>query len=60
MNTAITTSLANCLHADRLRDAERARLAASARASRRGARRAFPAATPASRIIGAIFLRAAA
>ncbi len=55
----ITTQLADSLHAERLREADRARLAASARAARRSARRAGPAATPASRILRAILLRPA-
>ena len=40
----ITTQLADCLHGERLREADRARLAVSARAARRSARRACPAA----------------
>ena len=55
----ITTQLADSLHGERLREADRARLAVSARAARRSARRACPAATPASRIIRAILLRPA-
>ena len=54
----LTTQLADCLHGERLREADRARLAVSARVSR-PARRACPAATPASRIIRAILLRPA-
>jgi hypothetical protein len=55
----ITTQLADRLHGERLREAEHFRLAASARAARRSARRDRPAATPASRIIRAILLRPA-
>jgi hypothetical protein len=55
----ITTQLADCLHGERLREADRARLAVSARAARRSARRACPAAAPASRIIRAVLLRPA-
>ena len=55
----ITTQLADALHGERLREADRARLAASARAARRSARRAGPAAPAASRIIRAILLRPA-
>ncbi len=55
----ITTQLADSLHGERLREADRARLAVSARAASRSARRACPAATPASRIIRAILLRPA-
>ena len=55
----ITTQLADSLHGERLREADRARLAISARAASRAARRACPAATPASRIIRAILLRPA-
>ena len=54
----ITTQLADCLHGERLREADRARLAVSARAASGSARRAW-AATPASRIIRAILLRPA-
>ncbi len=54
----ITTQLADCLHGERLREADRARLAVSARAASRSARRACPAA-PASRIIRVILLRPA-
>jgi hypothetical protein len=56
---AITTQLADSLHGERLREADRARLAASTRPARRSARRARPAATPASRVIRAILLRPA-
>ena len=55
----ITTRLADSLNGERLREADRARLAASARAARRSARRARPAATPAGRVIRAILLRPA-
>jgi len=55
----LTTQLADCLHGERLREADRARLAASARAASRSAGRACPAATPASRIIRAILLQPA-
>jgi hypothetical protein len=55
----ITTQLADSLQGERLREADRARLAVSARAASRSARRACPAATPASRIIRAILLRPA-
>ena len=55
----ITTQLADSLHGERLREADRARLAVSARAASRSARRGCPAATPASRIIRAILLRPA-
>lgn len=55
----ITTQLVDSLHGERLREADRARLAVSARAASRSARRACPAATPASRIIRAILLRPA-
>jgi hypothetical protein len=55
----ITTQLANARHAEWLREADRARLATSARAARRSARRPRPAATPASRVIRAILLRPA-
>jgi hypothetical protein len=55
----ITTQLADSLHGERLREADRARLAASAGAARRSARRARPAATPARRVIRAILLRPA-
>jgi hypothetical protein len=54
-----TTQLAGSLHAERLHEADRARLAASARAASRSARRARPADIPASRIIRAILLRPA-
>jgi hypothetical protein len=54
-----TTQLADSLHGERLREADRARLAASARAASRSARRASTPATPASRIIRAILLRPA-
>jgi len=54
-----TTQLADSLHGERLREADRARLAARARAASRSARRARTAATPASRIIRAILLRPA-
>ncbi|HLX48970.1 MAG TPA: hypothetical protein VKS82_11610 [Streptosporangiaceae bacterium] len=50
----ITFQLADCLHGERLREAERARLAAGARAARRSARRAHPVAAPARRVIRAI------
>ena len=49
----ITTQLADSLHGERLREADRARLAVSARAASRSARRACQAATPASRIAAA-------
>jgi hypothetical protein len=55
----ITSQLADSLHRERLREADRARLAASARAARRSARRARPAAAPASRVLRAILLRPA-
>ena len=55
----ITTQLADSMHGERLREADRARLAVSARAASRSARRACQAATPASRIIRAILLRPA-
>jgi hypothetical protein len=55
----ITTQLADCLHGERLCEADRARLAVSARAARRSARRACPAVAPASRIIRAVLLRPA-
>lgn len=48
---AITTLFADSLHGERLREADRARLGVSARAASRSARRACPAATPASWII---------
>jgi hypothetical protein len=54
-----TSQLADCLHGERLREADRARLAVGARAASRPARRAWAAATPASRIIRAILLRPA-
>ena len=38
----LTTQLADCLHGERLREADRARLAVSARAASRPARRACP------------------
>jgi hypothetical protein len=54
------TQLADARHAERLREAERARIAAGARASTRSARRARRAvSTPARRIIRAILLRPA-
>jgi hypothetical protein len=56
----ITAQLADCVHGERLREADRARLAVSARAAGRSARRASPAAVPASRLIRAILLRPAA
>ncbi len=56
----IITQLADCLHAERRREADQARLAASARAGRRAARRAFPAPATARRIVGAILMRPAA
>jgi hypothetical protein len=55
----ITSQLANARHAEWLREADRARLAAGARAARRPARRPGPAATAASRVIRAILLRPA-
>jgi hypothetical protein len=55
----LTTQLANASHAERLREADRARLAASARAARRSARRPRPAAAAASRVIRAVLLRPA-
>ncbi len=55
----ITTQLANARHAERLRGADRARLATSARAARGCARCPRPAATPARRVIRAILLRPA-
>ena len=58
--STVTTQLADCLHGERLREADRARLAVGARADGRPARRARPAAAPASRIIRAILLRPAA
>ena len=57
--TTITTRLAVSLHGERLREADRARLAVRARAASRSARSACPAATSASRIIRAILLRPA-
>lgn len=57
--TTITTRLADSLHGERLREADRARRAVRARAASRSARRARPAATPASRIIRVILLRPA-
>jgi len=54
-----TIQLADSRHAERLREADRARLAVSARAASRSARRVRPAATPASRIIRVILLRPA-
>lgn len=51
----ITIQLAESRHAEFLREADRARFAASARA----ARRTRPAATPAGRIIRAILMRPA-
>jgi hypothetical protein len=59
MYTSIT-QLADSLHGERLREADRARLATRARAARRSARRDCPAATPARRVIRAILFRAAA
>ena len=55
----ITSQLADSLHGERLREADRARLTVSARAASRSARRACPAAAPASRIIRATLLRPA-
>ncbi len=55
----ITTQLADCLHGERLREADRARLAVSARAASGSGCRGCPAATPASRIVRAILLRPA-
>lgn len=45
MYTTITTQLADSLHGERLREADRARLAASARAASRSARRGGRACT---------------
>lgn len=53
-----TPQLADCVHGERLREADRARLV-RARATGRSARRVGPAVTPASRIIRAILLRPA-
>ncbi len=55
---ASTTQLTDCVRGERLREADRARLAVSARAASRSARRACPAA-PAARIIRAILPRPA-
>jgi hypothetical protein len=56
----ITAQLADCRHAELLREADRAQLAASARAARRAARHGRPApATPVGRIIRAVLLRPA-
>jgi hypothetical protein len=55
----ITAQLANARQAERLREADHARLATSARPVRGPARRHSPAATPAGRVIRAILLRAA-
>jgi hypothetical protein len=56
----ITTQLADCRHAEFLREADRARLAASAKASNRAARRGRQApVTPAGRILRAVLLRPA-
>ena len=55
--TTITTRLADSLHGERLREADRARLAVRAWAASGSARSACPAAASASRIIRVILLR---